>query len=555
MLEHLEIRNFALIEELSADFHEGFNVITGETGAGKSIILGALGLLMGERADSSAIRTGADEMTVNAVISIPDGHEAYMWLRDHDMEAEDGAIVVKRTVKRNGRSLVSVQGQIVTRSELTELAETMIDMHGQSEHQSLLSSDRQRRVLDFYSKNNSLLQDVSDLSKKISNLLSEYENTKAMAEEGRRQQDYLSFALNEIKDASLTLEEEDEIREKVSVFSHFEQIYENLSISTDKLKEASHLLHDASSFTAKAAKLDSSLTDFTARLESLRIEQEDISEGLRDYLNNVDFSEEALNLMQDRLALIQKLKRKYGPTVSDVLAFAASAEEKLNLCEDSEYRIGALEKELETARSLYKKASDVLFMSRKKNAGVLEKAVEETLRTLGMPQCRFEIPVEHDENKVSSNGSDSVKFFISANPGEPLKEMREIASGGELSRVMLALKAVLSDSDDIQTQVFDEVDSGIGGSVALRLSACLKDLSRRKQVIAITHLASIASKADSQFVVRKSVENGRTYTHLEVCEGENRVHEIARMLSGDEEELTLSHARSLLAEDLSTTSK
>lgn len=553
MLEHLEIRNFALIENLSADFHDGFNVITGETGAGKSIILGALGLLMGERADSSSIRTGAEEMTVNAIISIPQGHPAHAWLEEHEMEAEDSAIVIKRTVRRNGRSVVSVQGNLITRSELTSLAETLIDMHGQSEHQSLLSSDRQRRVLDSYSKNEQKLSEVSSLNKRINDLEKEYEQTRSLAEEGRRQQDYLSFAVKEIKDASLSVEEEDELKEKVSVFSHFEQIYDNLSIGTDKMKEAGHLIHDASSFTSKAAKLDSSLTDFTARLESLRIEQEDICQGLRDYLNSVDYSEEALNSMQERLSHIQKLKRKYGPTVSDVLAFASSAEEKLSLGEDSEYRLSELEKDLENTRQKYRKASDELYENRKKNAHVLQASIEKTLRTLGMPQCRFEISIEHDSEKISVHGSDSIRFFISPNPGEDLKEMREIASGGELSRVMLALKTVLSDSDDIQTQVFDEVDSGIGGSVALRLASCMKDLSQRKQVIAITHLASIAARADSQFVVRKSVENGRTYTRLDSCEGEDRVHEIARMLSGDEEALTLSHARSLLSEGLSPT--
>lgn len=553
MLEHLEIRNFALIENLSADFHDGFNVITGETGAGKSIILGALGLLMGERADSSSIRTGADEMTVNAIISIPKGHPAHVWLEEHEMEAEDSAIVIKRTVRRNGRSVVSVQGNLITRSELTSLAETLIDMHGQSEHQSLLSSDRQRRVLDSYSKNEQKLSEVSSLNKRINDLEREYEETRAMAEEGRRQQDYLSFALKEIKDASLSVEEEEELKEKIGVFSHFEQIYDNLSIGTDKMKEAGHLIHDASSFTSRAAKLDSSLTDFTARLESLRIEQEDICQGLRDYLNSVDYSEEALNSMQGRLSHIQKLKRKYGPTVSDVLAFAASAEEKLSLSEDSEYRLSELEKEMEKTRLMYRKASEELYERRKKNALVLQSSIEKTLRTLGMPQCRFEISIEHDQEKFSVHGSDSIRFFISPNPGEDLKEMREIASGGELSRVMLALKTVLADSDDIQTQVFDEVDSGIGGSVALRLASCMKELSQRKQVIAITHLASIAARADSQFVVRKSVENGRTYTRLDVCEGEDRVHEIARMLSGDEEALTLSHARSLLSEGLNST--
>ncbi|MCR4675885.1 MAG: DNA repair protein RecN [Sphaerochaetaceae bacterium] len=549
MLEHLEIRNFALIENLSADFHEGFNVITGETGAGKSIILGALGLLMGERADSSAIRTGSDEMTVNAVVSIPPGHEANAWLEEHSLEAEDGAIIIKRTVRRNGRSLVSVQGQIITRSELMSLSEILIDMHGQSEHQSLLSPERQKRVIDTYASNEELLENVSSLYRTINTLKEEWEKTNELALEARRQEDYLSYACREISEAAITAEEEDELKEKVSVFSHFEQIYDNLNFSTEKLKEAGHLLHDSSSYAAKAAKLDGSLTEFTSRLESVRIDAEDICQGLRDYLSDVDYSEESLNMMQERLSLIQKLKRKYGPSVSDVLSFAEDARRKLDLAEDSEGELSALEKKIGKAEEEYRKTALSLHEKRKKAASVLEKKIEETLRTLGMPQCRFEIRIEYSEDKVSSSGSDSVEFFISANPGEPVKKMKEIASGGELSRVMLALKTVLADSDDIQTQVFDEVDSGIGGAIALRLAQCMRKLSEKKQVIAITHLASIAARAHSQFVVRKSVEDGRTYTRLEACEGENRVHEIARMLSGDEHSLTLEHARSLLSED------
>ncbi len=548
MLEHLEIKNFALIENLSIDFHEGFNVITGETGSGKSIILGALGLLMGEKADSSAIRNGADEISVNALISVPDNHEILPWLKDRDVEPEDGAIIVKRTVKSNGRSVISVQGQMFTRADLTFLADSLIDMHGQSEHQSLLLSDRQRKIVDAYANDEEYLNRVSDNYHLIVELRKQKEEIEKRLEEGKKQEDYLSFALEEIKNAGIVENEDEELKEKIQRLGQFETIYENLNGCCDKLKEIKALEYDASFYLSKAGKCDSALSDYIARLESTRIENEDIAQGLKEYINSVSYSEDAVNMMQERLSLLQRLKRKYGPALSDVLAFAQDAEKKLELCRNSESHLDKCEKDLQNALAQYKANAVELSRKRIQAAQVLEKQIESTLRTLGMPNALFEIKVENISDKFSISGNDNIMFMISANPGEEMKEMKEIASGGELSRVMLALKTVLAEEDSIQTQVFDEVDSGIGGSVALNLAKCIRSLSKDKQVIAITHLATIASKADSQFVVSKTVENGRTYSHLKQVEGEDRVHEIARMLSGDESTLTIEHAKALLSE-------
>ncbi len=546
MLEHLEIKNYALIENLSIDFHEGFNVITGETGSGKSIILGALGLLMGEKAEASAIRNGADEITVNAMISVPENHEIIYWLKERNVEPEDGAIIIKRIVKSNGRSVIYVQGQLFTRADLSFLADSLIDMHGQSEHQSLLLPERQRKIVDAYASDEVILNKVSENFRNISVLKKQKEEIEKQLEEGKRQEDYLNFALEEINNAKISLNEDEELNEKVKRLGQFETIYENLNGCCEKLKEIKALQYDASSFLSKAGKCDSSLSDFIARLESLRIESEDICQGLRDYISAVDYSEDSINQMQERLSLLQKLKRKYGPSLSDVMAFAEDAKSKTELCRNSEKYLEECEIELKKTESEYIRNASELSKIRRGAANKLQKQIENTLRTLGMPNAQFEIKTEKSPDKFSSYGNDSVIFMISANPGEEMKEMREIASGGELSRVMLALKTVLAKADSIQTQVFDEVDSGIGGSVALNLANCIKSLSNDKQVIAITHLATIASKADSQFVVSKTVEKGRTYSHLKQVEGEERVHEIARMLSGDESTLTIEHARALL---------
>lgn len=546
MLEHLDISNYALIENLSIDFSEGFNVITGETGSGKSIILGALGLLLGEKADSSSIRTGCEMMTVNAVVSVPEGSELEEKLRELDIEAEDGQIIIRRSVKNNGKSSIRVQDRVVSRSELASLSETFIDMHGQSEHQSLLSSERQRRILDSYSDNSELLRSCQSLSNEICALLEKKKDLEIRLEEGRRMADYLQMATEEISSVDPKISEDDELKEKIALLGQFETIFESVSLCTEKLRNVRRDTYDASTLMDKAAKADPVLGDVRSRVESLGIEAEDIMFTLKERLDSIDYSEDALNRLQDRLAQIQRLKRKYGQTIEKVLEFNEQALEKLDITKNSDHHIKECEKALSLAQASYNKISQELSLRRKKNALVLQSRIGETLRTLGMPNAVFVIRVDHDDLKVSSNGGDSVSFLISANPGEPEKLMKEIASGGELSRVMLALKTVLAKSDDIQVQVFDEVDSGIGGSVAKSLANCICDLSKDKQVIAITHLASIASRAESQFVVSKEVRDNRTYSHLVQCTGEDRVHEIARMLSGDEDDVALEHARELL---------
>ncbi|MFC2821884.1 MAG: DNA repair protein RecN [Sphaerochaeta sp.] len=546
MLEHLEIRNFALIENLSVDFSEGFNVITGETGSGKSIILGALGLLMGEKADTNAVRAGTDEIVIDAAISIPEGHESLEWLKERGVEPEDGVIYIRRTVRAGGgRSLIHVQNQLFSRQDLCTLSDSLIDMHGQSEHQSLLLWERQRRILDSYAQNAELLAKCAKEFRNMGFLAHKRDNLMSKLEEGRRQQDYLQFALEEIDNAEIKEGEDDELKERIHVLSQFETIYENLTLCADRLKDARANLYDALSSIARAAKADSSLSEYTARLESSRIEAEDIASALRDYLGSVDYSEASVNMLQDRLSVLQKLKRKYGPTLADVQAFADKARETLDLTENFEELLSNCERELEEAQKAYNEVASALTESRRRSALQLQAKIEEVLRTLGMPNAVFSILISEDRQGL--NGCDHVDFMISANPGEPEKPIKEIASGGELSRVMLALKTVLAGSDDIQTQVFDEIDSGIGGSVALSLAKCISALSQSKQVIAITHLASIASIADTQMVVSKNVESGRTYTHLKHVSGEDRVREIARMLSGDESDVSLEHARKMLS--------
>jgi len=547
MLEHLQIRNFALIENLSMDLSEGFNVITGETGAGKSIILGALGLLMGEKADSGAIRTGAEEIDVNAVISVPQDHEANRILQDFGAEPEDGQIVIRRKVRRNGRSMITVQGQSITRTELAQLADSLIDMHGQSEHQSLLSADKQRRIVDSYAGNDELLDKCRKYYDSVVELREHEEEILRNIEESRRQEDYLRFAVEEINNIRPEAGEDEALRERIKVLGQYENIVSSSQLGTDKIKEAKAALYDAYAAMSRATKADPLLSDFAQRIESSRFELEDVEQGITDHISRVDYSDALIDSLQERLNSIQKLKRKYGPEIENVLAFAEDAQGKLELVENSDDSLNACRRQIAEAEAMYDKVSAELTARRKKASSVLEKEIEKVLRTLGMPNAVFAIEVQTDNSHKRTTGYDSIAFNISANPGEDSKPIREIASGGELSRLMLALKTVLAKADSIQTQVFDEVDSGIGGAVALSLASCISDLSKSRQVIAITHLAGVASRADSHFVVSKAVEGGRTYTSVSICEGEDRVHEIARMLSGDQENVSLEHARQMLS--------
>lgn len=552
MLERLEIKNFALIEDLHIDFGEGFNVISGETGAGKSIILGALNLLLGEKGDGQIVRSGCEETTVNAVFHLNPGNPLFGWLAEHGLEIEDETLLIRRTVKANGRGMIYVQGQPVTRADLSTMSDALIDMSGQHDHQSLLSRDRQRKVLDSFGDCSDELERYVEAYTLRERLKKEHIELAQRIAAGAREEDYLRFALEEITKVQPKAGEDDSLKDEIQLISQYEHIHENLTLVQDSLKGsgagdgALAGLHNATTAMARAAKGDPSLATYTARLESLRIECEDIHESIRDYLGGMTYSQERLDMLQDRLAKLQRLKKKYGPSLDEVLEYAAKTEETLRQTENGTEALNELEQKLEKAERDLSDRADTLSLKRRKAAQTLSKEIAGKLRHLGMNSVVFTIAVEPHE--YGPNGGDQVEFLISANPGEPTRPIREIASGGELSRIMLSIKTVLAENDDVETMVFDEVDAGIGGSVANAVGEQIQQLSRKRQVIAITHLASIAARADSQFVVAKQVEQGRTYTRIAPVAGDARIHEIARMLSGDSEsDISLEHAKKLLA--------
>jgi len=553
MLERLEIHHYALIDDVAIDFGEGFSVITGETGAGKSIILGALALLLGERSDAQAIRSGCEAATVSATFFLGDNVPPMIgaYLQENDLALEDGTLLLSRNVRSNGRSSASIQGRAATRGDLTLLGEELLDISAQRDHQSLLSSANQLVVLDAFGNCHAERQVYQDLFKKVQALEQEQKQLKKNLQDSAREAEFLKFAVDEISKANAQVGEDEELADQIRTISSFEQIHDSLSLATTLLHGSdtgSSLLgslHQAGKQIGLASKSDSNLTEFHQRLESTSIELEDIYESLRDYLSSMSFSQMELDQMQGRLALLQRLKKKYGHSLEAMLSFKTESEEKLLQSEQGEDLLLDLEKKLgQTQASMYK-AATLLTEVRKKSSLTLQKEIEETLRTLGMKEALFTIDVIGATPSIS--GADSIAFMICANPGLESRPIKDVASGGELSRIMLALKTTLSHHDRVETLIFDEVDAGIGGSVALSVAKQLKKLSKSHQVLVITHLASIASQADAHLVVSKEVTKGMSFSHIQQVQGPRREQEIARMLSGDEaSEVSLIHAKQML---------
>ncbi|MDD4083405.1 MAG: DNA repair protein RecN [Sphaerochaetaceae bacterium] len=544
MLEHLDIRNFALIENLSIDFSMGFNVLTGETGAGKSIILGAVSLLLGEKTDSKIIRNGEEECIVNAVFSIPDKHEVLDFLEENGLETEDGSLYIKRIVKAKGaRGKITIQGQVVSRTQLAYISNSLIDMHFQQEHQSLLLSDRQRKILDSFAETEKEIEDYRRNFEELNQLKGKRIQLEREIQSSLKEQDYLKFVVEEINKVNPKIGEDDKLEEEIKVLSNYENIYSNLEMVIQNLKSSKENIYDGEQYLNEAFKNDKSLLDTITRLESSRLELEDIYDNVREKFSTFSFSEEHLDNIQDRFSKIQRL-RKYGKTLEAILDYRDKIALQLSNCENSEIELSKLEKSINACKERLVQKAEFLSIKRKKAALELQKKVEEKLRLLAMPSVVFIIDIE--EIEFSAYGKDEITFKICPNIGETLKPLNLIASGGELSRIMLALKTVLSDVDEVQTQIFDEVDSGVGGEVAKSVATQLKELSINRQVIAITHLAVIASQADSQFVVSKYQENGRTFSKIQEVKGKEREKEIARMLSGQVNDVALKHASSLL---------
>ena len=544
MLESLHVRNYVLIDSLDLDFSDGFTVITGETGSGKSIILGALSLLLGQKADKEAVRKGSEMAEVSGTFSIGSS-EVLSWCNDHEIEVEDNTLVLRRVIRSNGRSTYSVNGTALNRSEGEELGMLLVDVSSQHAHQSLMKNDVLRKVLDEASSSLEALDSYRASYKELMETEDKLKQTKELMERSSEEADYMKYCLSELENADLKVGEEEELKEKLSLQASSEYIAENLSSAQDELKSAQSSLSEALSYIRKAEKKDPSLLQYSERLESQSIETEDIFESIRDYLSSMSFSETEIEMMNQRISLIQRMKRRFGGSVEAAIEQRENFREKLELISDSSDVISSLEKKMDKLSKEVEDKAQKLTSLRKKGATAFSKHIEEKIHRLGMEASVFTISVT-PLSSPGPYGKDKIEYLISANKGEKTSLIQETSSGGELSRLMLAMKTSMEGSGSVDTMLFDEVDAGIGGRVATCVAKELRQLSQSKQVITITHLSQIASKADRHYKVYKYEENGRTISHIKLLDGEERVRELARILSGDESEISLEHARKML---------
>lgn len=556
MIEELTIQNYALVDRLTIRFGDGLNVLSGETGAGKSILVGALSLLRGVKADTGAIRAGAEEAVVTGVFRVAENAAVGAWLDEHGIADEDGSLVIRRTIKVQGRGPVYVQSTPVTRADLESLGSLLFDIHGQHAHQTLLVEDNHRVFLDQFAELMPRVRAFTRRFQEIAALRRRLEKLMSDERERLRQADILQFAVREIEEASLSPQEEDELEQERRILSQHEQLYSSVETVYNLLSEnrggALLRLREARASVEQAASIDPELSSLSTRLDDAFFEIEDVAETFGEYRGAMSFSPGRLEAVEERLALIRKLEKKYGDSVSDILSYLEQARQELsdlsNWEEDKE-RLGE-----DIARGEQEVLSEARAISDIRNATSekLNKTIVESLTKLGMPKARFVISVERRTNESGKAacgpyGLDTVSFRLSANPGEPVKQLRSIASGGEISRVMLALKSAFAATDEVPSLIFDEVDAGIGGEVALQVGEYLKALSAHKQILCITHLATIAVRADNHLKVEKRVRADRTSTDVRVVSSEDRVDEIARMLAGDTTgTASRSHAEDML---------
>ncbi len=558
MLEELTVRDFALIERLSVSFTGGLNILTGETGAGKSLLVGAIGFLLGAKADTGVIRAGAEESLVTGVLDVSRNAEAQEWLRSRGLEPEEGRVLVRRGIKANGRGSAYIQNQSALRSDLAELTSLLVDLHGQHEHQSLLLPENHRKLLDRYAR---IEDEVGAFAARFAALAAEkraYESALASEAERSREMDFLRFAVDEIAKARLRPGEEAELEGEERLLSQHEKLFAAVESAHGALAGGDEgegglaSLRRLRSGLETAGSIDPAISDLARRSDDAFYELEDVADSLRLYLGSISFKPERLEEVEGRLAEIRKLKKKYGATVEDVLARLDEDQGRLARLETWEEDKGEIEQRIAAMEAEVLAAALAISERRKTAASGLQEKIEAIVRTLGMPSARFYARVGRKDTEggrpvVGPYGVDEVEFLIAPNPGESAKPLVRIASGGELSRVALAAKTVLAGTDSVDCLIFDEVDAGIGGEVAVAVGRHLKELGKSKQVLCITHLASIAVRADNHYRVEKDISGGRTSTRLSRMEGRVRAEEIARMLAGDpREEASIAHAMELL---------
>ncbi|MDR5658181.1 DNA repair protein RecN [Serpentinicella sp. ANB-PHB4] len=560
MLLELAIKDFALIDSLKLTFGEGLNVLTGETGAGKSIIIGAISMILGERANRELIRSGTSKSVIQGVFQINNDNEINEILANFGIDYEDDEnLIITRELYAAGRSVARINGVIVNQSVLKLLSKYLIDVLGQHEHQSLLNSTNHINMLDAYGTNElaKTLSEYKTRYKSYVTLCKELESICNDKMERERKIDLLQFQLNEIDSAYLETGEDIKVEENIRILSNSEKIHSIVDNACNDLYNghqstaAIDLISRNARSLATISDLDSSLNTYYESMEEIKYKIEDLAREMRAYTDSVEFDGNTLNQFEERLNLINNLKRKYGTSIEEILNYREQVSEELEELLSSEEKIKTYEKDIfEQKESLVKLATNISKI-RKKVAKKFEKDLLNILTTLNMGNVSFEISFnnkkfENGEYYFLEKGLDQVEFLISTNIGEDLKPLTKIASGGEISRIMLAFKTILADADNIETLIFDEVDTGISGNTAQVVAEKLKKVANTHQVICITHLPQIASMAEEHFLIEKKIAKNNTQTQVIKLDEEGKVNEVGRLLGGKLTDITLKHAKELI---------
>lgn len=565
MLNTLSIRNLAVVESVDVQFYPGFHVLTGETGAGKSIIIDALGLIAGGRGSADLIRYGCDKAEIEALFDLPPAHPVWQTLTHLGIEADaEEHLLIRRELTSQGKSTSRINGQLVNLSMLREVGEKLINIHGQHEHQSLLRSEQHMSLLDTYGDKiiGPAKRRYQELYSEFSKVEQELKELQETSQKAYQMLDMYRFQLEEIAAAQLKPGEDEELSEERVKLSHSEKMMDSVagayellyggSSGLEAVSRALSRLEDVSAYDEKGLK------PLVEQLQSAYYQLEDAVFQLRDYRDGIEFNPERLNEIELRLDMISGLRRKYGDNVEQILEYYGRIQQETDMLENKDEFIQSLEKRRDELLTVALEAAKKLSDARKRCARDLATQVERELKDLQMERTRFEVRLELQDApdgyeyegqriRLTRQGIDTAEFLISANPGEPLRPLAKIASGGEMSRIMLAMKSIFARHDQIPVLIFDEVDTGVSGRAAQSIAEKLYLLAKTCQVFSITHLPQVACMADHQYLIEKKVVSSRTMTQVENLSEEGRIKELARMLGGVEiTEKTLHHAQEML---------
>ena len=536
MLKFLHIENIAVIEQSDIEFSEGFNVLTGETGAGKSIVIDSINAVLGERTSKELIRAGCDTAEVSAVFGCFDDYTAGVLAEHGFAPDEDGNIVIRRRLSVSGKGIIKLNDRPLTATELKEIGKSLINIHGQHDSQALLDPESHIGYIDALANNGDILNEYYAEFKNLNAIRRELNSAETDEDEKRRETDLLKYQINELESANITVGEYEKLKKNLEIARSYRTTVETLSAAYSALKGGEDFDGAAALIDGAQRKLASLKSDeWNAKSERLADALsviEDVSAELRDFLDSAEFSELDADSINDRLDTLDRLMLKYGNSEQEMLDFLTSARVRLDELVFSDRRIAELSDLLDESTERLVALGERLTKSRQKAAAEFETKVCGILTYLNMPDVRFTVSLQ--KGRYTKRGCDVIEFLISANKGEKVKPLSKIASGGELSRVMLAIKSVLLDKDKVGTMIFDEIDTGISGYTAGKVGTQLKRVSKNRQVICVTHLAQIAAMADNHLLIQKNTQNGRTFTKVEPLAYEDRISEIARIMSGAE---------------------